>query len=334
MLGTKNYAVPNTLNLTSVAARGCRVNSVEELKRVRSSAVEAGLSFFVLGQGSNIIPHPHVNKFVCQLSLRGVQIVRETTDEVFVRVAAGESWHEFVMSAVRNKWYGLENLALIPGSVGAAPVQNIGAYGVEVASTIQHVEVLSLNSEVQNISAEACEFSYRDSIFKRNRSQIILAVLFRLQKKAKVVVEYPQLKQQLKGLSSVEPTPEQIAAAVIQIRQAKLPDPSRDANVGSFFKNPIVSYKTAALILSKHKGLVQYPQHNGGVKLSAAQLIDRAGWKNKGTNAIECWPTQPLVIVNKSATQATEIIAFADAIKADIYKLYEVELELEPYELF
>ncbi len=333
MLGTKNYAVPNTLNLTSVAARGCRVQSVGELKRVRSSAVEAGLSFFVLGQGSNIIPHPHVNKFVCQLSLRGIEIVRETSDEVFVRVAAGESWHEFVMSAVRNKWYGLENLALIPGSVGAAPVQNIGAYGVEVASTIQHVEVLSLNSEVQNISVEACEFAYRDSIFKRNRSQIILAVQFRLQKKAKVVVEYAQLKQQLKGLSSVEPTPQQIAVAVMQIRQAKLPDPSRDANVGSFFKNPIVSYKAAAQIMSKHQDLVQYPQHNG-VKLSAAQLIDRAGWKNKGTNAVECWPTQPLVIVNNSATQAAEIIAFADAIKADIYKRYEVELELEPYELF
>ena len=329
-----NLTIPNSFALQATADRGCIAFCDDDVREAQMYAQQHKLPISMVGEGSNIVPHARVQRFVCLVRTRGVEVVAQDADHFFVRVAAGENWHEFVMRCLAESWFGLENLALIPGSVGAAPVQNIGAYGVEVARFIDCVEVLDRDGERLMLSRLDCDFKYRDSVFKGESRYAIVNVTFRLNKVADPVFDYPELRRELEAQGyGAAPTPQQVADAVITIRQRKLPAPAQHPNAGSFFKNPIVPLATAVALQRRENGLQSFavPEMSGDfVKLSAAQLIDLAGWKSKPAQRIACWPQQPLVLVNTGGASDDEVVAFAAAIQADIKDRYDVVLELEP----
>jgi len=321
--------VPNTLSVGALAQYGCQASTTAEIKQAIAYASKIRLDFVALGEGSNVVPQAQVAAFVCLIRSRGIEVVGEDVDHVMVKVAAGENWHDFVVYSLSSNWFGLENLSLIPGSVGAAPVQNIGAYGVEVASLIETVEVVDELGRERVMTAAECDFKYRDSIFKRSGDVTICNVVMRLNKRPAVVTHYPDLRAELAAGEVIAPTPQQVADAVITIRQRKLPDPAVAPNVGSFFKNPVVDIDLAGKLQNAHPHFTTY-NADSGMKLSAAQLIDEAGWKEKPAPHVACWPHQPLVLVNTQRATSEDVLTFARAIVQDILARYGVQLELEP----
>ncbi len=321
--------VPNTLATPSVARLGISVASIEEFIDVR----RANEQVLVLGEGSNVIAQAHIDTVVCLMRIRGFDVLEETSTHVVLRLGAGENWHQTVMRTLAQGWFGLENLALIPGSVGAAPVQNIGAYGVELARFVEGVTIVDEQARLQEIKRDSCAFDYRSSIFKLKRQWSIVGVTLRLAKQPDCVTSYPDVQAELEARQISEPTPVELADVVIAVRQRKLPDPKEIPNAGSFFKNPVVPVAVAEKLRASIPDLSTYPQGDA-IKLSAAQLIDRAGWKGRQRGEIRCWHLQPLVLVNPAHQDAADILAFAEDIRRDISARYGVELEPEPSLLF
>lgn len=323
----EDLTIPNTFAVPASAAMGTRATSIADVQAAQRRAKQAGLSFIALGEGSNVLPHSTVNRFVCLMQLRGLDVVEQSSTNVVVRVAAGENWHTLVQHSLAQGWFGLENLSLIPGSVGAAPVQNIGAYGVELSRFVKSVEVLDPAGRPATLTRSECKFAYRDSLFKSEPGLVIVAVKLELSTRPAIVVDYPELQDALAGTPA--PTPAQVAQAVTQIRRAKLPDPEQTPNAGSFFKNPVVSAVQAADLVAEHPHLNAFTVPEG-MKLSAAQLIDLAGWKSKPDAEVACWPRQPLVLINTGKATARSVLRFAEQIRVDIERRYGVQLELEP----
>ena len=322
-------AVPNTLGVSAAAVMGCRAESEADVQAARSRAQIEGLAFVALGHGSNIVPTRKIEKFACLIRLPGIEVVAESGGEVQLRAAAGEDWHELVMHCLQKGWFGLENLSLIPGSVGAAPVQNIGAYGVELAQFVDSVEVIDVDGRKLILSAAECGFAYRDSIFKSRDDLTIVALNLRLSKTPATVTDYSELVAELTSSGHEKPTPQQVSNAVIAIRQRKLPDPAKVPNVGSFFKNPFVSQHLASQLVQRYPHFKIF-QQAAGSKLSAAQLIDEAGWKGKQQAGVACWQHQPLVLVNRGGASAKDVLSYADSIRQDVLTKFGVQLELEP----
>ena len=321
----KNMSLANTLGLASSAQFGCILRYSEDVVAARAFAEAEGLPFRVIGAGSNIVPMPQVRGVVGVMAIKALHIVDEGDMGLQLEVGAGHNWHELVLYCAEQGWFGIENLALIPGSVGAAPVQNIGAYGVELAEVVAAVQVLDGRGGLSWLSAEECDFGYRSSRFQQCPEDIITAIRLNLTKAGYIKIDYPDLARYFQGHADV--TPKQIAAAVIDIRSAKLPDPSVNPNVGSFFKNPIIDNAQIA----HFEGLDLSVFRTGvGAKLSAAQLIDRCGWKEKQTGQVRCWVKQPLVLVNHGATQAAHILEFASDVRASVADAFAIELEIEP----
>lgn len=264
---------------------------------------------------------------------RGIKLLSDDDgDDVVVEVQAGENWHEFVLHCVGQAWYGLENLALIPGTVGAAPVQNIGAYGVELDQRFHSVLAWDLRrARMVELGPCDCGFAYRDSIFKRAQAGhwLIVAVRLRLSRRWQPVLSYPALAQAVSA-ESAKPTPRQVFEAVCAIRQSKLPDPAVLGNAGSFFKNPIVDASVYERIRSNEPDLVAYPQGNGAYKLAAGWLIDRAGWKGRRLGPVGVHDRQALVLVNHGGGTADDIQRLAEAVKADVERRFGATLEQEP----
>jgi len=324
--------IPNTLALPARAKVGIHATSVEQVQEAQRYSQKHGLAFLALGEGSNVVARSQVAQFVCLMGLKGVEVVRQTQTEVLVNVAAGENWHQTVSHTLAQGWYGLENLALIPGSVGAAPVQNIGAYGVEIADFVDQVEIIDGQGELQLLDVSSCEFSYRNSIFKQRKDWIITRIRLRLQKQADVVITYPELQMDLAAQHRSDPTPEDVFASVQRIRRNKLPDVNKNPNVGSFFKNPLVTTEFASSLKERNAWLKVFPQDENSemVKLSAAQLIDQLGWKERPAPEVMCWITQPLVLVNRGKADSDAVLNFAESIRADVLSHFSVHLELEP----
>jgi UDP-N-acetylmuramate dehydrogenase len=322
-------AIPNTLAVSASAVMGCVAGTEADVQEARARARAEGLGFVALGQGSNIIAHANVEKFVCLVRLRGIEVVAQSATEVQLHVAAGENWHQLVLYCLRRDWFGLENLSLIPGSVGAAPVQNIGAYGVELARFVESVEVIDGDGHKVTLSAAECGFAYRDSTFKARDDLTIVALNLRLDKIPAIVTDYPELAAELEAQGQHRSTPQQVSDAVIAIRQRKLPDPAIVPNVGSFFKNPFVSRQFAHQLVQRFPHLKVFEQ-TVGMKLSAAQLIDEAGWKGKQKAGVACWQHQPLVLVNRANASTRDVLSYADSIRQDVLAKFGVQLELEP----
>jgi UDP-N-acetylmuramate dehydrogenase len=328
----QSMRVPNTLAVDAAATLGCHAMSIDDVKSGIARATAEGLTFIALGAGSNIIPQARIDRFVCLMRMRGIQIVEQGKDDIVVKIAAGENWHELVQYTIKKGWFGLENLSLIPGLVGAAPVQNIGAYGVELAQFVESVEVLDSDGQQLLLGADECRFEYRDSVFKTNSTLTIVAVSLRLSKHAQTIIDYPDLRAELEtneGSEGNAPTPAEVSQAVMAIRQRKLPDPLVVPNVGSFFKNPVIDQDRADELLQRYTHFKNY-RHGDAVKLSAAQLIDEAGWKGQQRAGVTCWQRQPLVLINQDNASAVEVLNFAEAIRQDVMQKYAVQLELEP----
>lgn len=294
----------------------------------------------ILGGGSNVLLPPQLICPVVHVQLKGIELLQDNTgshsaSHYRIRVAAGENWHEWVTFALSQGWHGLENLALIPGSVGASPVQNIGAYGVEVGQFIESVQVWNLEHETMHVlTAQECAFGYRDSRFKRAHaaSDIIVAVNFALPKVWQPVLNYPDLSplahQYAQDASSV--TPQDVYDMVCEVRQRKLPDPNVIPNVGSFFQNPIVTDEQMRHLKKQFPHLVCYAQSDGRFKLAAGWLIDQCGWKGKRLGPVGMHSNQALVLINPDGGNLDDVMALAQSVQKDVFKRFEVQLQIEP----
>jgi len=326
--------VPNTFALSCHASRAIRLSCVSDLEQIQSAWDAVGEIKFV-GAGSNLLLPPTIDTPLVIMALRGTNFVGQTPEHWLIDVAAGENWHDWVAYSVAQGWPGLENLALIPGTVGASPVQNIGAYGVEVCERIEHVRVWDFERrEVRELTREECQFGYRDSLFKTPEGErlLILGVRFALPKAWQPALQYPDLNE-LRLQAATQPasvTPRDVMNRVIQVRQAKLPDPDVTPNVGSFFKNPVVSQDQARGLLERYPNLVAYPQALGAMKLAAGWLIDQCGWKGRKVGSVRVHERQALVLVNDGGATLDEVLAVAANISGDVREAFGVELEIEP----
>ena len=290
----------NTLAVDVRARFFVAVNSLGQLREALLWAQQREMSVLVLGGGSNLVLTTDLEMLVIHLQLQGIEILSEDADCARVEVQAGENWHAFVQWSLEQGFSGLENLSLIPGNVGAAPVQNIGAYGVELKDHLESVLVLDRQAEqIQRLTNEQCQFAYRDSLFKRESGQrVILSVIFKLPKQAELQLDYGQLRSYLAEQQISEPTPLDVSRAVCAIRAEKLPDPKQLANAGSFFKNPVVSAEHAEQLQKTYPNIVSFAQADGQVKLAAGWLIDQAGWKGVRQGDAGVHAKQALVLVN------------------------------------
>ncbi|SDK20832.1 UDP-N-acetylmuramate dehydrogenase [Microbulbifer yueqingensis] len=323
----------NTLAIAARAAHFARVESRDQLLEVVAFARSRGLPVLPLGGGSNIVLTEDFPGLVVHLDIRHLEL-DEQEGAVEVVAGAGENWHQLVMATVERGYGGLENLALIPGRIGAAPIQNIGAYGVELRDTFHSLEALHVaTGEMHTFSASECEFGYRDSVFKgRARDQyIITEVRLRLPEDWYPRVDYPALQQYLRDhqVDSSGLTPRDVADAVIAVRQSKLPDPQTIPNAGSFFKNPVVSPELYQKLKRHHPDLVAY-EVGSRWKLAAGWLIDRAGWRGRMHGPVGVHERQALVLVNPGRGSGAEVTGLAREIADDIRARFGVELEPEP----
>jgi len=337
MPGT-DLTLHNTLGLPSRAERLVRIDTEQGLRSALergpgAAAAVAGHPITVLGGGSNVVLRGRVPGTVLLMAIRGLRLERLGGGRAHLTAAAGERWHDVVRFALGQGYGGLENLALIPGSAGAAPIQNIGAYGVELADRFVRLRALELASgTVSEFDRAACAFGYRESFFKGAGQDrfVILDVTLQIERNYQPRLNYPDLERELHNLGRGRPAAVDVAEAVVRIRRRKLPDPRRFANAGSFFKNPLVDAAAAAGLREQLPDLVMYSAGDGRMKLAAAQLIDRCGWKGVRHGTVGVWPRQALVLVNYGGATAPVLLAMADAIRDDVRGRYGVELELEP----
>ena len=313
----------------ATAAYLMTAGSVDELVSANLFAREHQLELLVLGEGSNTVFKSDFDGLVVINQILGLEAVREDAHSVRIRVGAGEHWHALVKTCVGNGWNGIENLALIPGLVGAAPIQNIGAYGVELSNVLVSVDILNTESlELQTLSGEQCRFAYRDSIFKGELkgTAIVTAIELELSKRADVNLSYAALGAYF-GTKS--PSPRDVFNAVCAIRSQKLPLPSQIPNCGSFFKNPVVPRAQFEELKVQYPNLIGYPQGEQ-VKLAAGWLIEQAGWKTKSYDGVTVHTEQALVITNPEHRSGESVYQFSQLIKDDIQKKFCVTLEIEP----
>lgn len=318
----------NTLALRAQAARLIRLTAVADVPAVAHAASPV----FILGGGSNVVLPPCLAGTVVKVELRGIREIAADADAVILEAGAGEDWHRFVAHCVEQGLGGLENLALIPGTVGAAPVQNIGAYGLEVGERIAGVTAYDLHrGEWHDWTAQACEFAYRDSAFKRAEPGrwLIASVRFRLPRRWQPRLDYPDLRQRPEWADTA-PTPAAVFHAVCEIRRAKLPDPARLPNAGSFFKNPVLEVAAYRGLAAAHAGMPAWPQADGRVKLAAAWLIEQAGWKGRNLGPVGMHERHALVLVNHGGADANDVLRLSDAVQAAVSAKFGVTLEREP----
>jgi UDP-N-acetylmuramate dehydrogenase len=288
---------------------------------------------FVLGGGSNIVLTRDMPHVVLKVEARGMRLVQERDDAWIVEAGAGENWHEFVAWTLAQGWPGLENLALIPGTVGAAPVQNIGAYGLELADRFEALDAVDLvTGRSVQLSGSMCAFGYRDSVFKHDLAgrSVIMRVRFRLPRPWRPVLGYLDLERKIAQTGITAPDARQIFDWVCAIRRAKLPDPACVGNAGSFFKNPLVTAEQCRDIIGRDPEVVHYPMADGRIKLAAGWLIDSCGWKGKTVGKAGVYEKQALVLVNRGDAIGSEVMTLARAIQESVYGKFGIRLELEP----
>ncbi|MFT0213265.1 UDP-N-acetylmuramate dehydrogenase [Pseudomonas sp. F1_0610] len=325
----------NTLAIDVKAKYFVSAQSLIQIQQALAFAQAQGIPFFLLGGGSNLVLTQDIPYLVLHIATKGIQVLSEDQQHVTLEVQAGENWHAFVQWSLAQGWSGLENLSLIPGTVGAAPVQNIGAYGVEVKDYLDSLTALDTQTgEVLDFSNAKCQFSYRESYFKQHLGRyLILSVRFRLNKQAKLHLEYGPIRQQLAEEGIAEPTPQQVAAVVCTIRQSKLPNPAELANTGSFFKNPLVSTAQVQRLKQAYPDLISYNLSNEQAKLAAGWLIEKAGWKGYRQGDAGVHAKQALVLVNYGNASGKDILQLAQKIQQTIRDKFQVSLEIEPNRL-
>jgi UDP-N-acetylmuramate dehydrogenase len=322
----------NSFGLPAVAAALVRLRSEAEVKRVIDHPEFGPASKLILG-GSNLVLTHDLAALVLKVEIPGRRLVRETPEAVIVEAGAGENWHDFVAWTLRQGWPGLENLALIPGLVGAAPVQNIGAYGVELKDRFDSLDGVDLvTGRSVSLDAAQCAFGYRDSVFKHLLAgkTLITRVRFRLPRPWSPVLGYLDLQRRVHDTGNTHPDARTIFDWVCAIRAAKLPDPRLIGNAGSFFKNPVVSAEQCRDIIGRDPSVVHYPLPDGSAKLAAGWLIDACGWRGKSIGQAGVYERQALVLVNRGGAIGAEVLTLARAIQESVYGRFGIRLEPEP----
>lgn len=331
----ENYHLKNhnTLGLIAEAQYFLALESREDFNDFANSDLINSQRVLVLGEGSNVVLPEKFNGLVLRPNLKGIEVVEESDSSIVLKVQAGENWHEFVEYTIDHEYFGLENLTLIPGSVGAAPVQNIGAYGVEVKDCILSVEVYNFRErKIENLSIKDCSFSYRDSLFKRRANEyMVLALTFELSKVSKLHLDYQVVKNKFGEKEHV--TQRELADFIQSIRKQKLPDPSDLANAGSFFKNPQISNKQYQTLKLAFSNMVAFPASDAdddSWKVSAAWLIESCGWKGRYIKNIGMYAKHALVLVNKGKSSQEDVVEFCSKVKGSVLEKYDIALEVEP----
>ena len=308
------------------------ISSVADLNELFDEGFLKKKPLMVLGGGSNVLFTDHFKGLMLSCQIRGKQIVKETDDEIFIKIGSGEYWTSLVDEVVDKGYGGVENLSLIPGKVGAAPIQNIGAYGAEVKNVLESLEAFDLKTgKTRTFTIEECELGYRTSIFKTREKgkYFILNVTLRLSKKPRLNLTYAPLKETFKDKKEDEISIKEVGIEVKRIRDSKLPDPDKLKNAGSFFKNPVVSDKKANKLKEKYPEMPLYPQSDNKVKLAAGWLIDQCGWRGKRVGDAGVHDKQALVIVNYDNASGEDIFKLSKEIKASVKKKFCVSLEME-----
>lgn len=321
----------NTFGFNKTARFFTAVDSIENLKNALIWAKENKQKVLVLGGGSNILLTKDFDGLVLKVELNGIQLVQENEDHIWVKVGSGEVWHNFVTYSIEKNWAGIENLSLIPGTVGASPMQNIGAYGVEIKDVFDSLEALNRNTlELETFFHENCSFGYRESVFKQKFKDqyVICSVTFRLDKTPNFHVEYGAIQDVLNEKGVKELSIKAVSDAVIEIRNSKLPDPKEIGNAGSFFKNPTISQSKYTELQSIFPGIPGYPNEHG-VKVAAGWLIEQAGWKGKRFGEVGVHAKQALVLVNYGNGDGAEIKILSEKVRESVKEKFGIELQPE-----
>jgi UDP-N-acetylmuramate dehydrogenase len=322
----------NTFGIDARARYFSFFSSIEDLEEILNSIFSTTNSQLVLGGGSNILLTKDFDGIVLKNELKGIEIASEDDDHVYLKAGAGENWHQFVLYCVHRNFAGVENLSLIPGNVGASPMQNIGAYGVEIKDVFYELEAFHKHDKaIERFSIEDCGFGYRESVFKNKyRDQfVITSVTYRLNKKPSFNTSYGAIKQELERMGVKELNIQAISQAVINIRTSKLPDPKEIGNAGSFFKNPVISNEEFSKIKRNFPSVVAFPSGGDHTKLAAGWLIEQCGWKGHRKNDAGCYSKQALVLVNYGNATGKEIFELSQSIIQSVKEKFGVILERE-----
>lgn len=322
----------NTFGVDVAARYFAEADDDQQVRQALDAARQRQVPLLVLGGGSNLLLTADVDAFVLRMASRGIRLLADDGQRVEIEAEAGEPWHPFVQWTLQQGFAGLENLSLIPGTVGASPVQNIGAYGVELKDCFLGLTALDRHSgEIREFDLQACAFAYRDSLFKRESGRwIILRVRFALSRNAALHLDYGPVRQRLAEQGIESPNASDVSRAICAIRSEKLPDPAVLGNAGSFFKNPLVPAELAQRLQAEYFDLVAYPQADGQVKLAAGWLIEKAGWKGYRDGDAGVHRLQALVLVNHGNATGQQLLGLAQRIQADIAERFGVSLEIEP----
>ena len=332
IIKNKSLKSYNTFGIDCNSSFFTRINTLKDLEELYQQPLFKNQKKLILGGGSNILFTSNFEGLVIKNEIKGIEIIKETKDVVEVQIGAGVNWHEFVIYAVNNKWGGVENMSLIPGNCGTAPMQNIGAYGVEIKDTFISLNAYEIETgETVSFDRKKCDFGYRESVFKNNLKDqyIILDITLRLQKKPKLNTKYGDINNTLIKNNISKPTIKDVSNAVIEIRTSKLPNPKEIGNAGSFFKNPIIQQDQFKELKTKFPEIVSYPVNENQVKLAAGWLIEKAGWKGKDFGSFGVHKKQSLVLVNYNNASGKEIFDLSQDILEDVYQKFQVKLERE-----
>jgi UDP-N-acetylmuramate dehydrogenase len=312
---------------------------LEELLQYSSSteqskkAIKPNLQFpLILGGGSNLLLTKDVDRLVLKNEIDGINVVKEDDEFVYLKAGAGVNWHRFVLYCVENGYAGVENLSLIPGNVGASPMQNIGAYGVEIKDVFHELEAVHMKEKgITVFSLEDCNFGYRESVFKNKYKDqfVIVSVTYRLSKNPLFNISYGAISQELEKMGIKELTIQAVSQAVINIRSSKLPDPKLVGNAGSFFKNPVISTKQFEELKRDYPGIVAFPSGNGNMKVAAGWLIEQCGWKGFRRGDAGCYPKQALVLVNYGQASGNQIFELSEEIRKSVKEKFGIGVERE-----
>jgi UDP-N-acetylmuramate dehydrogenase len=321
----------NTFGIPANARYFASFSSAEELQQILSTPALKGLPHMILGGGSNLLFTKDFDGILLKNEIKGISVVKEVDDHVYVKAGAGETWHGFVMDCIAHNRAGLENLSLIPGNVGASPMQNIGAYGVEIKDSFYELEALHLEDfKMVTFNNADCEFGYRESVFKRKyKGQFaIISVTFKLSKHPHFNIKYGAIEEELKQMGVTELSIQAISQAVINIRSSKLPNPKEIGNAGSFFKNPTIDVATYERLKTAFPHIVAYPV-DGGYKLAAGWMIEQCGWKGFRTGDAGVHAKQALVLVNYGHASGADIYSLSQQVLDSVHQKFGVDLERE-----
>ena len=332
-LNLKNF---NTFHVSAYAKYFSDITNVDDLLEALTFSQTNQLPFMIIGQGSNLLFKEDYQGLIIELNIKGIELISEDAEHYYVKAQCGENWHDFVQYCLQAGYYGLENLSLIPGTVGAAPVQNIGAYGVELSEFLHELEALEIASgENVSFSKEDCRLSYRHSIFKAELKDkfVITNVTFKLRRQAQCNLSYPALGDALSAYDPQNINPQLISDTVCNIRRSKLPDPGELGNAGSFFWNPIISKEKLLTMQKSHPDIVAYPHLDGNqeeqYKLAAAWLIDQTGWKGYREGDVGVHKEHALVLVNYGEATGAELYDLSLRIQESVKEMFEIELRPE-----